>query len=93
MNRLQGKSALITGAARGIGRGFAQKYIEEGAQVAIADIDLDAVPEIGNIDETEKQARDATKDVFKRWVSFFNCSWHLSFCNGMSRCKTTTNTS
>ncbi|MGB0555635.1 MAG: L-iditol 2-dehydrogenase [Paracoccaceae bacterium] len=42
MNRLQGKSALITGAARGIGRGFAHKYIEEGAQVAIADIDLDA---------------------------------------------------
>ncbi len=42
MNRLQGKSALITGAARGLGRGFAQKYIEEGAQVAIADIDLDA---------------------------------------------------
>ena len=30
MNRLKGKSALITGAARGIGRGFAQKYIDEG---------------------------------------------------------------
>jgi NAD(P)-dependent dehydrogenase (short-subunit alcohol dehydrogenase family) len=42
MNRFKGKSALITGAARGIGRGFAQKYIDEGAQVAIADIDLDA---------------------------------------------------
>lgn len=42
MNRLEGKSALITGAARGIGRGFAEKYISEGATVAIADINLDA---------------------------------------------------
>jgi NAD(P)-dependent dehydrogenase (short-subunit alcohol dehydrogenase family) len=40
--RLDGKSALITGAARGIGRGFAQRYIAEGATVAIADINMDA---------------------------------------------------
>ncbi|EFL90806.1 L-iditol 2-dehydrogenase [Ahrensia sp. R2A130] len=42
MARLGGKSALITGAARGIGRGFAQAYIREGATVAVADIDLTA---------------------------------------------------
>ncbi|SDB55562.1 L-iditol 2-dehydrogenase [Pseudomonas sp. NFACC13-1] len=41
MKRLEGKSALVTGAARGIGRAFAQAYIDEGATVAIADIDLE----------------------------------------------------
>lgn len=42
MKRLEGKSALITGAAQGIGRGFAQAYVREGATVAIADINLEA---------------------------------------------------
>jgi D-sorbitol dehydrogenase (acceptor) len=41
-NRLSGRKALITGAARGIGRALAEAYLREGAEVAVADIDLDA---------------------------------------------------
>ena len=41
--RLQGKRALITGAARGIGLEFARAYIAEGATVALADINAEAV--------------------------------------------------
>ena len=39
--RLEGKSAIITGSARGIGRAFAEAYVREGATVAIADINLE----------------------------------------------------
>jgi NAD(P)-dependent dehydrogenase (short-subunit alcohol dehydrogenase family) len=40
--RLKGKTAIITGAARGIGRSFAEAYVREGASVAIADINFAA---------------------------------------------------
>lgn len=43
--RLQEKSALITGGARGIGAAFARAYVAEGATVAVADITLDRAEE------------------------------------------------
>jgi len=52
MTRLAGQTALITGAGRGIGLAFAKAYVAQGAQVAIADIDLaraqKAAAEIGS---------------------------------------------
>ncbi len=53
--RLQGKTALITGAARGIGRSFAEAYVREGATVAIADI---------NLGGAEKAAAEIGKNCF-----------------------------
>ncbi|MEW9920125.1 L-iditol 2-dehydrogenase [Marimonas sp. MJW-29] len=69
MTRLAGKTALITGAARGIGLAFAKAYVAEAARVAIADINIDraqeAAAEIGaaaiavEMDVTDQASIDA----------------------------------
>jgi 3(or 17)beta-hydroxysteroid dehydrogenase len=40
MNRMRGKSAVVTGGALGIGRACALKLAEEGAAVAVTDVDV-----------------------------------------------------
>ena len=46
---LEGKTALVTGAALGLGRGFAQTLAKAGADVAIADINQERLPETEEI--------------------------------------------
>ncbi|MGZ5165152.1 MAG: 3-hydroxybutyrate dehydrogenase [Burkholderiales bacterium] len=43
--KLDGKTAVVTGAARGIGKGIALAFVRAGASVAIADLDVKAAAE------------------------------------------------
>jgi meso-butanediol dehydrogenase/(S,S)-butanediol dehydrogenase/diacetyl reductase len=45
MAMLQGKAAFVTGAGSGIGQGIAERLARDGADVAIADIDLEGCEE------------------------------------------------
>jgi 3-oxoacyl-[acyl-carrier protein] reductase len=45
--RLQGKSAIITGAGRGIGKAIAHKFLQEGARIVVCDIVPDRIEAAG----------------------------------------------
>ncbi|MEN8224522.1 MAG: 3-oxoacyl-[acyl-carrier-protein] reductase [Bacteroidota bacterium] len=53
MKLLEGKTALITGASRGIGKAIALKYAEEGANIAFSDLNRDE-----NMETLEKELND-----------------------------------
>src|SRR6202030_235414 len=56
MGKLDGKGAIFTGAARGLGRSYARRLAGLGAKVAVADLNLRSYQEF------EAEARDMTAD-------------------------------
>jgi 3-oxoacyl-[acyl-carrier protein] reductase len=75
--RLEGRTALVTGAARGIGLAIAERFLHEGARVALSDRDpaVEAVAKrlgdrtvalVGDVTRTEDVERMVAA-VGKRW--------------------------
>ena len=65
--RFDGKVALVTGAARGIGQAIALALAREGADVVVADVDLERARQIAQeIEGLGRQARAVAADVSDR---------------------------
>ncbi|MDR0311691.1 MAG: SDR family NAD(P)-dependent oxidoreductase, partial [Acidobacteriota bacterium] len=63
--KLAGKTAIITGAARGIGAAFAKGFAKEGANVVVADI-RDGASTVAAIEQAGGKAIYVATDVTKQ---------------------------
>ncbi|MBI1417946.1 MAG: SDR family oxidoreductase [Limimaricola sp.] len=71
MGRVTGRSCIVTGAARGIGRAIGEALLDEGADVCFADIDAGKVREVAEANAARAAAKGgkvtwAGVDVTKR---------------------------
>lgn len=74
--RLEGKAAIITGGGSGFGAGIARRFAQEGAQVIIADINLDAARSVaedvgGVAHQVDVAQNDSVSDMARAAIGAF----------------------
>lgn len=101
MDRLEGKTAIITGGASGIGAATVRLFIEEGARVLIADTQTERGEELARqlgdaaafrrVDVTrEDDVRGAIEEVVRRWDRLDCIYNNAGFGGALGSIETTT---
>lgn len=81
--RLSRQVAFISGAGAGFGAGIAAKFVAEGAQVVIGDINLDAAQQVA--DELNQHAtNNAAQDQPNAWPCHVDVSQGVSVSNAVA---------
>ena len=78
MGLLSGKTALITGAARGIGKAVAIKFAQEGANIAFTDYDTAAEIRVSfqELHLIENGKVKPKKETIKKICDYFNVNYN-----------------
>ena len=70
MKLLEGKVAVVTGAARGIGKAIALKFAQEGANIAFTDLVIDENGLATQAEIERSEERRVGKECRSRWSPY-----------------------